>query len=97
MIMQINYDLDSPGQKYSDLIEKIKSLGAWARPCKSSWLVKTNLSAQQVADSLKPFLDSNDKLLVNKFDTAKGSYAGWLDKDVIAWLNNNSSYANSFL
>lgn len=60
----IGYDLNSPGQNYSDLIEAIKELGAWWHHLDSTWLVKTDKSATQLRDDLKKHIDSEDELLV---------------------------------
>lgn len=84
----INYDLNKPGQNYSDLYQKIKSLGsAWCHPLESTWIVKTNMTYEQVRDSLKSVIDKNDKLLVIDL---KGN-AAWhgLDSECSQWLKNN--------
>eukprot|EP01133_Synstelium_polycarpum_P023115 gene23115-27715_t len=60
----IAYDLNSPGQKYDDLIAAIKDLGAWWHHLDSTWLVKTTLSTSALRDSLKKHIDSGDELLV---------------------------------
>jgi hypothetical protein len=89
MIIEINYDLNKPGQNYDGLINKIKSLGSWANPCKSCWLVSTSLSAKAVADVLKGYIDPGDNLLVNQFTTH--DYGGWLDKQVWDWIRQHSN------
>jgi hypothetical protein len=48
------YDLNKPGQNYSDLIAKLKSYGNWWHHLDSTWLVVTRLSAQQLRDELLP-------------------------------------------
>ncbi|MEF2549723.1 hypothetical protein VQ045_21775 [Aurantimonas sp. E1-2-R+4] len=35
--LHISYDLNSPGQDYTPLIDKIKTLGPWAKIHKSFW------------------------------------------------------------
>ena len=62
--IMIIYDLNRPGQNYSDLHRKIKSLGAWCHPLESTWVVKTNYTTVQARDLLLPFIDNNDELLV---------------------------------
>jgi hypothetical protein len=89
MIIQINYDLKKPGQNYERLIEKIKSLGSWAHPCDSCWLVSTSMSAKAVSDVLKTYIDTNDNLLVNQFTTH--DYGGWLSKEIWEWIRQQSS------
>ena len=63
----ISYDLGVPetSQDYKKLIDAIKELGAyWANPLKSVWLVDNDLGCSKIRDSLKSYLDSNDKLFV---------------------------------
>ena len=59
----ISYDLDKPGQDYTDLIDAIKKLGDH-KVLFSEWLVKCNYSASQIHDYLRKFMDGNDRLLV---------------------------------
>lgn len=60
----ISYDLNSPGQDYEKVIEKIKSLGSWAKVQKSLWFVSSNLTAEQAAKSVWQGMDRNDSLNV---------------------------------
>jgi hypothetical protein len=62
--LHISYDLINPGQNYAKLIEKIKTLGSWARVHASFWYVNSSLTASQAVDALKPVLDSNDKVYI---------------------------------
>lgn len=74
---QVGYDLDKPGQDYSDLIEAIKGLGVWWHHLDSTWLVKSNLTATGVRDALKDRLDSNDELLVIDVTGAARAWYGF--------------------
>lgn len=60
----ISYDLRAPGRDYTALHDAIKSLGAWARPLESLWVVQTNTSTTDAAKYLRQFIDANDRLLV---------------------------------
>lgn len=60
----ISYDLNSPGQDYTAIIEEIKSLGSWAKVQKSLWYVQSTLTATQAKDRLTPHIDTNDSLIV---------------------------------
>jgi hypothetical protein len=42
----IGYDLDKPGQDYSNLVAEIKRLGAWWHNLDSTWLVKIRSHAR---------------------------------------------------
>jgi hypothetical protein len=82
----ISYDLNSPGQTYGPLIEKIKSYGTWAKPLKSTWIVAGDrLSAQGVYDSLKPILDDNDYIFCVEIDGK--ARQGWLPKEIWDWID----------
>lgn len=80
MVCMITYDLNKAGQNYEKVIQAIKnaSTGVWCTFWKSSYLIKTNLTPQQITDKIKPHLDSNDTLLVIE---VKQNYQGWLEKD----------------
>ena len=61
----ITYDLSGPGRNYSALIEAIKRIsGTWARPVQSTWIVVGNITPIKIRETLKEYLDGNDKLLV---------------------------------
>jgi CRISPR-associated endonuclease Cas2 len=60
----ICYDLDKPGQDYTDVIAALEELGA-KRIQYSVWLLYAPaLSAIQIRDHLAQFIDGNDRLLV---------------------------------
>ncbi len=75
----ITYDLNSEGQNYKDVIQAIKdAASAWCTYWKSSYLIKSSLTSQQVSDKITPYLDSNDRLIVIE---VKNNYQGWLSED----------------
>lgn len=41
----VSYDLYSPGQDYSKVIDAIKALGSWAKVQKSVWYVNSSYTA----------------------------------------------------
>src|SRR5258708_26701762 len=58
------YDLDKPGQDYTDVIAALQNLGA-RRIQLSVWLLSAPaLTAVQIRDHLSQFIDGNDRLLV---------------------------------
>ena len=62
----IGYDLDKPGQDYSDLISRLQQLGA-RRILKSDWLLPhNNTNPGAIRDDLGRFLDANDRILVSE-------------------------------
>lgn len=81
----IAYDLNSPGQNYKDLIDAIKSLGAWWHHLDSTWLVKSNLTSTQIRDRLAVHIDSGDELLVVDVTGDARAWRGFNDR-ASEWL-----------
>lgn len=63
----VTYDLDRPGQNYQQLWEALRNMGA-TRLLASVWYLTSNSSAVQLRDYFWRFMDSNDRLLVVRFD-----------------------------
>lgn len=87
-VYMVTYDLNNPGQHYDDVIKAIKeaSTGVWCTYWKSSYLIRSNLSVQQVSDKITPYLDSNDTLLVIE---VKNNYQGWLTEKQWKYIREN--------
>lgn len=68
-----------------DIVSTIKSLGAWANFMPDSYLVKTNISANEISEKIKPFLESGDLLFVTK--VCKDNVAS-LTPGVVDWINS---------
>lgn len=85
----ITYDLNSTGQKYSDVIQAIKdaSTGAWCTFWKSSYLIKSNLTANQITDKITPHLDQNDRMIV--VEAKPTNYQGWLSEEDWKYIKEN--------
>lgn len=86
MLFSISYDLNKPGQDYSELYKEIKNLGSWCHPVDSTWFVETSLSASDVRDKLKSVMDGSDSLIVVKA-SAPGAWFG-LSDDLSQWLKD---------
>ena len=79
----VDYDLNSPGQKYSELIETISRFDC-VKICKSSWAINAPISAAEIRGFLSKYLDSGDRLIVCEIT----DWASWnLPKAVTDWLN----------
>jgi hypothetical protein len=61
----ISYDLMTPGKDYQRLYDKLAALGG-QRVLLSLWALRGNYSATSLRDTLKSFIDSNDRLLVDE-------------------------------
>ena len=84
----VGYDLDKPGQDYSDLLARLKKFGTRWHNLDSTWFVKTNLTHVELRDELAKYLDKNDKLLVVN---VTGDAAAWrgFSKEAGQWLKDN--------
>jgi hypothetical protein len=84
----VNYDLNKAGQEYTKLTTYLKSHDSWAKPLKSSFFVKTSLSAVQLLDGIREHIDANDAVVVV---TVTGDW--WatygMPADVAEWMKAN--------
>ena len=83
----IGYDLQVPGQDYSDLHEAIRNLGSWWHCLDSTWIVNSTSDAKQLRDSLLPYVDVNDRLLVAKI-SVDAAWTGF-NQSCSDWLKSN--------
>ena len=79
-VYMITYDLNEPGQDYDGVISAIKesSSGKWCSYWKSSYLIQSNLTANEIISKIQPHLTHNDKLIVIQVTS---HYQGWLGKE----------------
>lgn len=87
MIYFVTYDLKEPGQRYNELIEKIKSFEGWAKLGESCYLIKSDEEAVAIRNNLKMVLDSNDKIYVGQTSTPAAWYN--LPTEVSKWIKDN--------
>lgn len=77
-VYMITYDLNKEGQNYKKVIEainecSIEQYSVW----KSSYLIKSDMTAKQISDKISQFLDENDKMIAIE---VKDNYEGWLPR-----------------
>jgi len=60
----VGYDLNRPGQNYSELIEYLKAQGTWWHYLDSTRLIVTSKSVSELRDEIKRLIDSGDEVLV---------------------------------
>jgi hypothetical protein len=60
----ITYDLRSPGQDYTSLINAIEKYPNCVKISESCWLINNSQTTAQVRDALTPLMDSNDRIFV---------------------------------
>ena len=85
-VYNVSYDLDKPGQNYDGLIAELKKSPKWWHYLKSTWLVLTDESADQLWNRLGRHLDRTDNVLVIQVGR---DYSGWLPKEAWDWINAN--------
>jgi hypothetical protein len=82
----ISYDLNRPGQDYTDLIEALKRFPNWWHHLDSTWVVRSQQSAIDICRSLIRYLDDNDEILVA---SVQGDAAWWgFDQKGSDWLKS---------
>jgi hypothetical protein len=84
----ISYDLNQPGQDYSDLLTKLRSYGTYWHHLDSLWIIKANETAEVLRDVLKSYLDKNDELLVVNITGNPAAWTGFSDQGS-KWLEEN--------
>jgi len=81
----ITYDLKSPGQDYSKLYEKIKSLGDTNHPLESVWFVDTPKRADEIKAIVRSAMDTNDNVFITRVTSG---YSGYANKSLWTWLTS---------
>jgi hypothetical protein len=87
-VLLVGYDLNSPGQHYEALWEKLRSYGTWWRHLDSTWLIKANLTPRQLHDQLAPLLDVNDELFIVDI-TGRAWWSRGLSERALNWIHSN--------
>ena len=83
MILLITYDLNKPGQNYSNLYEEIKKAGTWWHHLDSTWIISTDQAPSEWQKRLQTHMDDNDSLLI--IEVCK-KFRGWLPEKAWKWL-----------
>lgn len=85
----ISYDLigGEPRIAYQKLREAITGVSFWAKPLESVYIIKSDLSAVEVARRLRLSMHASDRLLVIEIGKDWGSVN--LSVEVINWLRSN--------
>ncbi|ETB64153.1 TPA: hypothetical protein DIC38_00450 [Candidatus Nomurabacteria bacterium] len=85
----ISYDLigGQPITSYQNLRNAITKVAYWSKPLESVFIIKSDLTAIDIARRLQPLMHSNDKLLVIEIGKDWGSLN--LKPEVVNWLRAN--------
>jgi hypothetical protein len=86
MILMVSYDLKGPAGSYKPLFEFLQKQGPWWHYLKSTWLISTEKTPDQLNMELKPYMQKPDLILITRLGPP---YQGWLPKDAWDWINKN--------
>jgi hypothetical protein len=85
----IGYDFHAPeGPAHDQLVKAIQSLGVWWHHLETIWIVKCEQTPAAILDQLKPFVSSDDQLLVVDITGDTAEWSG-LNETGSTWLKNN--------
>lgn len=84
MVHMITYNLNRPGQDYVRLTHAIKRYNHF-HIGGSNWLIKSNLTAIQIRDSLSCSVDQSDELFVCDFHNWASCN---LPTEIVSWLKS---------
>jgi len=84
-ILLVTYDLNKPGQDYSDFLKIIKGY-PYARLSESSYAIQTTETPIAVYNKLTPHMDKNDQVYLI---ILQKPFYGLGPKEVNDWLTNN--------
>lgn len=86
MIYLISYEANEMLHDYTEVKEKIKSLGEAQHPMETLWFVRTDaFSANDIYNIIRPLLRQKDHLFVIEISGIKNRQ-GWLSKTFWQWL-----------
>lgn len=83
----ITYSLKTPNWNYTGFFSALQSIGPWWHYLDTTWIIKSNLTAQQIHAVLAPHLSRNDLMLV--VEIVPGNRFGWLPPDAWTWIDSN--------
>jgi hypothetical protein len=85
-VLLITHALNNPNKDYAPFFGAIKNnCNYWWHFFDTTWIVSTNLGANEYANLLYPHMETADRLLVVKITL---EHQGWLPKEAWEWLND---------
>lgn len=85
--MLVAYDLNRPGQNYPRLYEALKAVPRWWHYLDSTWLLRTQESAAELRNRLRPHIDASDELLVIDVTSPEAAWSGF-DEQASQWIRD---------
>jgi hypothetical protein len=86
--MLVGYDLNRPGQNYTGLIDALKAVPLWWHHLDSTWLLRTEETASELRDRLRPYVDAGDELLVIDVTSCAAAWSGFAERGG-QWIKDN--------
>ncbi len=83
-VYAVSYDLNRPGQNYQGLIGELEQSPSWWHYLKSTWLIATNETPDQLWGRLEPHVDTTDCVLIMEVINRA---QGWLPAKAWEWIN----------
>lgn len=85
MILLITYNKMDHSISIDNLHQSIqKSSESWWHHLNDTWIIRTNLTVNQVFNNIAPNITAKDRLMIVEI---KKNYQGWLSNDAWTWLN----------
>lgn len=85
-LYMVAYDLNTPGQDYNKVKQKLESLGPWCHYLESTYLIKSDLSFSDFQSQITSVMDKSDRALICE---STGKIGGWLTDDNWKWISEN--------
>ena len=86
MILLVALDLKQAATSYTELYDALKAKESWWHYMRTTWLVATEDTPQDIVDEIKPFLQSGDRALVTRLTNP---YQGWLPTKAWDWIRRH--------
>lgn len=84
----ITYNKNSVLKNYKPLYNAIKTSSiSWWHHLDNTWIISTNLNAQDLFNHLAAHINNDDKLLIIQV-FQNSDFSGWLTEDAWNWLNH---------
>jgi hypothetical protein len=90
-VYSISYDL-ARNRDHSEFYEILQSLDAWWHYLESTWLVATDKTAEELWALVKPYVGSNDRMLII---CVNEQCSGWLPDEAWDWIKENLAIESS--
>jgi len=86
----VTYDLKYKwARNYTGLYNVLKSFPSWMHYIANTWLICTEKNPEEICNSLRPHLSSDDNILITRMTN---EYFGYLPKEAWSWIKSRRQY-----